>query len=48
MKMDDFGYQAYDPIIATIRERLGEADFNAALAEGRAMTPEQALECGQQ
>jgi hypothetical protein len=48
LKMDDLYHKAYDPIIAAVRGRLGETDFNAAWAEGRGMTLEQALECAQQ
>jgi DNA-binding CsgD family transcriptional regulator len=33
-----------DPCIATVRASLGEAAWQAALAEGRAMMPEQAIE----
>jgi len=39
-----FYHMTYDPIIAGIREQLGEADFNKAWAEGRKMTLEQAIE----
>jgi len=42
--MDEFDHAAYDPIIAAVRQRLGEADFNAAWAEGRKMNLEQALD----
>jgi hypothetical protein len=42
--MDEFDRAAYDPIIAALRERLGEPDFNAAWAEGRKLTLEQAIE----
>jgi len=48
LKMDDLDHMTYDPLIAAVRDRLGEADFSAAWAEGRKMTLEQALECGQQ
>ena len=33
----------YEQYVTIVRERLGEEAFQAALAEGRAMTPEQAL-----
>jgi predicted ATPase/DNA-binding SARP family transcriptional activator len=39
-----FYHMTYDPIIAVIREQLGETDFNKAWAEGRNMTLEQAVE----
>ncbi len=44
LKMDDFDHAAYDPIIAAVREKLGEAVFNAAWSEGRKLTLEQAIE----
>jgi predicted ATPase/DNA-binding CsgD family transcriptional regulator len=34
----------HDRNLATIRDRLGEAAFEAAFSEGRAMSPEQAIE----
>jgi predicted ATPase/class 3 adenylate cyclase len=43
LKMGDMGRMTYDPIIAAVRERLGEASFDAAWAEGREMTLEQAI-----
>jgi hypothetical protein len=39
-----FYHMTYDPIIADIREQIGEAGFNQAWAEGRKMTLEQAVE----
>jgi len=48
LKMDDLDRMTYDPMIAAVRGRLGEASFNAAWAAGRAMTLEQALACAQQ
>jgi predicted ATPase/DNA-binding SARP family transcriptional activator len=41
---EEFYHRIYDPQIATIREQLGETNFNAALAEGRELTLEQALD----
>ena len=38
----------YEPRVATVRARLGEGAFFAAWAEGRAMTPEQALSVNRQ
>ena len=34
---------SYEQYVTTVRDKLGEEAFQAALAEGRAMTPEQAL-----
>jgi len=44
LKMDDAAHQIYDPIIAAVRERLGEAEFCRAWSEGRKLTLEQAIE----
>jgi hypothetical protein len=43
-KMGISGRAEYDRIIATVCAQLDEATFNAAWAEGRAMTLEQAIE----
>jgi predicted ATPase/DNA-binding SARP family transcriptional activator len=41
-------HQVFDPLIAAVRERLGEGNFNSAWAEGRKLTLEQALELARQ
>jgi tetratricopeptide (TPR) repeat protein len=41
---NEFYHCVYDPLIANVREQLGETNFNAALAEGRELTLEQAIE----
>jgi hypothetical protein len=41
---DDLYHMAYDPIIAAVRDVLGEADFNQAWEEGRQLSLEQAFE----
>ena len=41
---EEFFHRIYDPQIATLREQLGETNFNAALAEGRELTLDQAIE----
>ncbi len=46
--MSDISHQVFDPLIAGIRERLGEAEFNRLWAEGRKLTLEQALELAKQ
>ena len=43
-EMSTLAHMVYDPIIATVREQLGEVTFDAAWAEGRKMTLEQAVE----
>jgi len=43
----EFFHRVYDPQFATIREQLGETNFNALWAEGRELTLEQALELAQ-
>jgi predicted ATPase len=45
ISMNPLSHQAFDPLVAAVRERLGGPAFDAACAEGRAMTLEQALEC---
>jgi tetratricopeptide (TPR) repeat protein len=47
-KMDDLEHRSYDPIIAAIRERLGETEFKRLWDEGRMLTLEQAIELAQQ
>jgi hypothetical protein len=47
-KMDDLEHKSYDPIIAAVRERLGEAEFKRLWDEGRMLTLEQAIELAQQ
>ena len=42
--MAPVAHQVYDPIIANVRERLGEMTFDARSAEGRAMPLRQAIE----
>jgi tetratricopeptide (TPR) repeat protein len=42
-KMDDLDHMTYDPIIATAREKLGEAAFNAAWESGREMSLDEAI-----
>jgi hypothetical protein len=46
--MDDLEHKSYDPIIAAVRERLGEAEFKRLWDEGRMLTLEQAIELAQQ
>ena len=46
--MEDDDHMVYDPIKAAVRKRLGESPFDAALAEGRQLTLEQALELVQE
>lgn len=48
LKMDDFDHMTYDPIVAAVRGRVGEADFDVAWARGRKLTLEQALEYAQE
>jgi predicted ATPase len=42
--MSDISHRVFDPLIAIIRERLGETEFNRLWDEGRKLTLEQALE----
>jgi hypothetical protein len=46
--MGDISHQVFDPLIAGIREHLGEIEFNRLWAEGRKLTLEQALELAKQ
>jgi non-specific serine/threonine protein kinase len=46
--MSDISHQVFDPLIAGIREHLGEIEFNRLWAEGRKLTLEQALELAKQ
>jgi hypothetical protein len=39
----DFSHPVFGSIVASVRERLGQATFDAAWTEGRKMTLEQAL-----
>ncbi len=43
LKYDPFTRAAYERDIASVRAQLGEETFDLLLAEGRSMTPEQAL-----
>ena len=40
----DITYSGYEQVLAAVRSALDEAAFDAAWAEGRAMSPEQAIE----
>ncbi len=48
LEMDVFDRMTYDPIIATVRTRLGEERFQAEWEAGKKLTLEQALELAQQ
>lgn len=42
--MSDLSHRVYDPIFAAARERLGAPDFDAAAADGRLLTLDQAID----
>ncbi|NJD58803.1 MAG: tetratricopeptide repeat protein, partial [Anaerolineae bacterium] len=42
--MTEFSRKVYEPLIATVRERLGETEFEKLWADGRTLTLEDAIE----
>jgi tetratricopeptide (TPR) repeat protein len=46
--MTDVSHKVFDPLIALVRDRLGESEFNRIAAQGSKLTLEQALELAEQ